>query len=119
MRSIARSMLLTMIVLTTGCVIVVDGTEDSPDAHWIGDYETKVEVRREENDVLAQRVSERLAQESSLNLEDIKVSASNSVVTLHGRLHDVETLQQTMDIAGSVDGVRRVVSRITLDIRGG
>ena len=51
MRTIARGMLLTMIVLTTGCVIVVDGTEDSPDAHWIGDYETKVEVRREENEV--------------------------------------------------------------------
>ncbi|MGI9265341.1 MAG: BON domain-containing protein [Gammaproteobacteria bacterium] len=118
MKAISLTALLMTAVLSTGCVIVVDGTEDSPDAHWIGDFETNVEVRRESNEELATRVSDRLAAEAALGNEDISVSASNRVVTLHGRLNDVASLEQAVDIAGEVEGVDRVVSRITLDVRG-
>jgi len=118
MKVMALNALLMILVFGSGCVIVVDGTDDSPDAHWIGDFETNVEVRRESNEQLATLVSERLAEETALSSEDITVSASNRVVTLHGRLNDVASLEQAVDIAGQVEGVDRVVSRITLDVRG-
>ena len=118
MKLIALSVFLMTVVFGTGCVIVVDGTDDSPDAHWIASYESDSDARRESNDLLARKVSERLAEETSIDAKDVSVSASNNVVTLHGRLYDVASLGQAVDIAGDVDGVDRVVSRITLDVRG-
>ena len=118
MKLIALSVFLMTVVFGTGCVIVVDGTDDSPDAHWIASYENDSDARRESNDILARKVSERLAEETSFDVDDISVSASSKVVTLHGRLYDVASLEQAVDIAGDVDGVDRVVSRITLDVRG-
>lgn len=104
-------------LFTTGCIIVVDEKGET-DAEWIGSYETKVEVRTESDRILAQRVSERLATEPDLRLEDISVSASNEVITLHGRVYDMATFQQAVEAALQVDGVERVVSRLTLDVRG-
>jgi osmotically-inducible protein OsmY len=118
MKLIALSVFLMTVVFGTGCVIVVDGTDDSPDAHWMASYESDSDARRESNDLLARKVSDRLAEETSFDAEDISVSASHKVVTLHGRLHDMASLEQVVDLAGGVDGVERVVSRITLDVRG-
>jgi len=119
MKLLAISVFLITVVFSLGCVIVVDDTEDSPDAHWIGNYESDVDTRRESNDLLAERVSERLAEETDLDAGDISVSASHKVITLHGRLYDVSSLERIVDVAGKVDGVERVVSRVTLDVRGG
>lgn len=118
MKFVALSVFLMTVVFSTGCIIVVDDTEDSPNAHWVASYETDSDARRESNDLLARKVSERLAEETSFDVDDISVSASNKVVTLHGRLYDMASLKQAVDIAGDVDGVERVVSRITLDVRG-
>ena len=105
-------------LLASGCIIVVD-EQGETDAEWIGSYETKVEVRSEADKRLARRVSEELANEPDLRLEDISVSASNEVITLHGRVNDMVTLNRAVEVAGKVEGVDRVVSRVTVDVRGG
>lgn len=102
-------------LFATGCVIVVK--EGEWDAEWAGEYEHQAAVRGAANAELSGRVSERLAEDSDVRLEDIWVSAEDAVVTLHGRVGDLTALQRALEIAGSVDGVRRVVSRVTVDIR--
>jgi osmotically-inducible protein OsmY len=118
MKPLALSVFLITVFFSLGCVIVVDGTDDSPDAHWIGNYESDTEARRESNEILAKRVSERLAEETDFDAGDISVSASQKVITLHGRLYNVSSHERVVDVAGKVDGVERVVSRVTLDVRG-
>ncbi len=105
--------------LTSGCVVVVGDTDDGSgvDAGWISSYEEESSTRREDNAVLADRVSRRLDEVPALQTEDITVSASGEIVTLFGRLNDIEHLQQAVTAAAEVEGVGRVVSRITLDVR--
>jgi osmotically-inducible protein OsmY len=114
-RSIAA---VTAAGLLGGCVVVVGDKDDGIEAGWASTYEEEAAVRRESNAVLADRVSRRLEEIPELASEDISVSASGEVVTLHGRLTDPARLGQAIAAAGEVDGVARVVSRITVDVRG-
>ena len=104
--------------LLGGCVVVVGDKDDGFEAGWASTYEEEATVRRESNAALADRVSQRLDEVPELSNEDISVSASGEVVTLYGRLTDPARLQQAIAAAGGVDGVTRVVSRITVDVRG-
>ncbi len=111
---------LTAILATSGCIVVVgdkDHDDDGVEAGWISSYDEKATARRESNAALAELVSRRLDELPALRSEDITVSASGEVVTLFGRLDDFASLQQAVTAAGEVDGVSRVVSRITLDMR--
>ena len=107
-----------MTLAASGCIVVVgDKDDDGVEAGWISSYDEKATARRDSNAELADRVSRRLDEVPALQAEDITVSASGEVVTLFGRLDDFASLQQAVTAAGEVDGVARVVSRITLDLR--
>jgi osmotically-inducible protein OsmY len=110
---------LSMTLAASGCIVVVGdkGEDDGVEAGWISSYDEKATARRDSNAELADRVSRRLDEVPALQAEDITVSASGEVVTLFGRLDDFTSLRQAVTAAGEVDGVSRVVSRITLDLR--
>lgn len=105
--------------LLNGCILVVHDSEDGRDvdAGWASNYEDKATARRENNAVLADRVSRKLDEVPELRAEDITVSATGEVVTLFGRMSSVDHLERALETARGVEGVERVVSRITLDIR--
>lgn len=109
--------LVAVAFLASGCIVVVK--EGEWDAEWASEYEHESNVRNAANAELSDRVSERLAEDSDLRLEDLSVTAEDEVVTLRGRVGDVEALRRAVELAGSVDGVRRVVSRVTVDVRSG
>jgi osmotically-inducible protein OsmY len=110
---------LAAMLATSGCIVVVGDKDhdDGVEAGWISSYDEKATARRESNTALAELVSRRLDEVPALQSEDITVSASGEVVTLFGRLNDITSLQQAVTAASEVDGVARVVSRITLDMR--
>ncbi len=60
----------------------------------------------------------RFAADSALADEDITVSSSTDVVTLHGRLSDAALLEHALRVASGVPGVTRVVSRLTIEMEG-
>jgi osmotically-inducible protein OsmY len=110
---------LSAMLAASGCIVVV-GDKDEDDgiqAGWISSYDEQATARRESNADLADRVSRRLDAVPALQSEDITVTAAGEVVTLFGRLSDFTSLEQAVAAASEVDGVARVVSRITLDLR--
>jgi len=119
-RPMSKKLVLALVAVSlvaSGCVIVVK--EGEVDAEWGVDYEHEASVRGAANAELSDRVSERLAEDSELRLEDLSVTAEDAVVTLRGRVGDVESLRRAVEIAGAMEGVRRVVSRVTVDVRSG
>lgn len=106
---------LMAVMLAGGCVIVVN--DDEADAEWVGSYDHDSAV--EANQELRDRVGERLAQSAQLRGENIKVSADNGIVTLTGNLGDAALVQQAVEAAAAVDGVRRVVARLTVEVGTG
>ena len=118
-RIMTLAVVLSAMLAASGCIVVVGDKDDDDgvEAGWISSYDEKATARRESNSDLADRVSRRLDALPALQAEDITVSASGEVVTLFGRLDDFTSLQQAVTAAGEVDGVSRVVSRITLDMR--
>jgi len=117
-RSLQIPALITAAVLSvTGCVIVVN--DEQADAEWIGSYETQSEARSAANAELRDRVGQRLSAEPRLQGEDISVSASDGTVTLRGEVADPGLIEQAIDAASAVDGVRRVVAKLTVEVRPG
>jgi len=106
---------LMAVMLAGGCVIVVN--DDEADAEWVGSYDHDSAV--EANQELRDRVGERLAESAQLRGENIKVSADNGIVTLTGNLGDAALVQQAVEAAAAVDGVRRVVARLTVEVGTG
>jgi len=106
---------LMAVMLAGGCVIVVN--DDEADAERVGSYDHDSAV--EANQELRDRVGERLAQSAQLRGENIKVSADNGIVTLTGNLGDAALVQQAVEAAAAVDGVRRVVARLTVEVGTG
>jgi hypothetical protein len=104
--------------LLGGCIVVVGDKDDGFEAGWASSYEEESAARREDNDRLAELVMQKLDDVPDLAEENITVSASGEVVTLYGRLRDTQRLEQAITAARGVEGVGRVVSRITVDIRG-
>ena len=98
-----------------GCVIVVN--DDEADAEWVGSYDHDRTV--EANEELRDRVGELMAESEQLRDEDIKVSANNGIVTLTGNVGDAALVQQAVEAAAAVEGVRRVVARLTVEVGPG
>lgn len=115
---------LAVIALGTGgCVLIVDG--DGAKARR-GEVQWESEQRHAEvvtatvaDGALAREVESRIRLDDALAGEDITVSSTGETVTLHGRLNDMTLLERVMRIAAEVPGVRRVVSRLTVEMEAG
>jgi osmotically-inducible protein OsmY len=62
---------------------------------------------------LEAEVSSALAMSGQADASDVEVTADGSTILLSGRLRAVEEIERCIDIAKSVGGVERVVSRLS------
>jgi osmotically-inducible protein OsmY len=105
-----------------GCVLVVGdrGGIGRGDVEWASSHDRAVPVEtRSTNGSAAREVDSRIRMERMLADQDITVSSSGDIVTLHGRVSDIGLLEHAMRIAAESPGVRRVVSRVTVEMEGG
>lgn len=103
----------------TGCVLVV-GNEGRPargDVEWSTGWDREATAAPASVDGgLARDVEARLRMDSALAGQDLTVSSSGDVVTLHGRMSDLALLENAVRTAAEVPGVARVVSRVTVEV---
>lgn len=103
--------LAAVLAMASACVIVVDEADGDVDAKWASSYaSTDADV------ALARRVGDDLEADPDLRTEDLQVDVRRGVVTLRGEVGSVRNLQKAIDTASSVDGVRRVVSRLKVEV---
>jgi osmotically-inducible protein OsmY len=106
----------------SGCVVVVDGEgvhRGKSDVEWANVSEPAPTMSDAPADGgLAREVRTRFMADTALAAEDITVSSSADVVTLHGRLSDAALLEHALRVAAEVPGVSRVVSRMTIEKEG-
>jgi|GEM_PF-3556247 len=121
----AAALALTLVVAmttATGCVLVVGGERDvrRADVEWSSNRDDGFTARSIGADGrLAREVGARISVDSALSGQDITVSSSGDVVTLHGRVNDIALLEHVMRVAADVPGVARVVSRLTVEMEAG
>ncbi len=114
--------LLAVATASTGCVLVVGdgGGHRRADVEWAGTRDQGAPVvPRTVDQGLAREVESRIRLDSALEREDITVSSSGDVITLHGRVSGIDVLEHAMRIVAETPGVRRVVSRLTVTMEGG
>ena len=114
--------LCAAVVTAGGCVLVVDGDgvhRAKSDVEWARVSESEpASASAAADGALARDVRSRFAADTVLAEEDITVSSSDDVVTLHGRLSDAALLEHALRVAAEVPGVTRVVSRLTIEMEG-
>lgn len=100
----------------TACVIVVKEGEGESDveATWASSYSSTAE-----DDSLAENIGDGFDRDPTLSTEDLRVTVRRGVATLRGEVSDLAALERALDVAASVEGVRRVVSKLTLEVSTG
>lgn len=117
MKNAALLALAAAAVAGSGCVVVVgDGTPGHGDVEWSTDWGQSRAEPQPVDRSLALEVGGRIRADSALAGEDITVSSSGDVVTLHGRVSDLALLDNALRIAAETPGVTRVVSRVTVEL---
>lgn len=104
-----------------GCVLVVDGDgvrRGGSEVEWSSSNGANVITAEPSSasDSLARDVESRFGMDSQLAGEDITISSSADIVTLHGRLSEISLLEHAVRVAAETPGVARVVSRITVEM---
>lgn len=120
-RRACMALFMMVAILTAGCVVVVDGheREGRGDAEWSRSWGSTSRAETTSADSsLAREVQSLLGLDPDLAGEDITVSSSGNVVTLHGRVAELKLLEQAMRVAAAAPGVSRVVSRLTVEMEG-
>jgi osmotically-inducible protein OsmY len=100
-----------LLALTSGCVIVVDEGEGDVDASWATSYSST-----EADEELARRIGDAIEDDPRLRNEDLRVAVRRGVVTLRGEVTNLEVLEQAVNVAAAVDGTRRVVSKLEVEL---
>ncbi len=120
---LALLVLAGALAATGGCVLIVDGDSGKArraDVEWASNQDQAETVYTGIADgALAREVESMIRVDDELVREDITVSSSGDVVTLHGRLSSIALLERAMRIASEVQGVSRVVSRLTVEMEAG
>ncbi len=113
MKAFLMTLLLPALLALNGCVVVV-GTDTEDGAYWGGrDYSDN--GVRHDGDRLSRDVAHVLGTDVDLVAEDIRVSSEDGVVVLKGSVRDVTLLEKALASARGVEGVDRVISKITVD----
>lgn len=95
-----------------GCVIVIGhGSEDR--VYW-GSHEREEMGVRHDGDRLSREVARALAADQDLVAGKLSVSSEDGVVVLKGRVTSAGMVERAMERAADVEGVTKVVSRITV-----
>ena len=67
-----------------------------------------------EDGAISASIKSRYRNDNAINADDIQVSTYNNVVTLYGRVNDRRIIDRAIGIARAVNGVSRVVSRLSV-----
>ena len=111
-----RFLVLTVLpafLLLHGCVVVI-GTE-ADDGVYFGDSDRNINGVQHDGDRLSRDVARAIASDADLVAEDISVSSEDGNVLLKGRVRGVNLLERALATARNVEGVERVVSKMTVD----
>ena len=112
MLKIVGTLIVAWALVSIGaCVVVVDGGEGEVDATWASEYQSTPE-----DESLAQDIGDGFDADPALRTEDLRVSVRRGVATLRGEVSNLAALERAMDVASSVEGVRRVVSKLTVEV---
>ncbi len=108
--------------MLSGCVIVVGDTDgmssdSGTHAYWAKDWSERTHAQENANRELASKVREAFAKDELLAHADLQVDADVGVITLRGHVVDKAVFDRAVDVAGRVDGVKKVVSKIVLDVK--
>lgn len=111
-KKLALALVMTTALSLGGCVVVVGhGTEDG--VYW-GSREREEMGIRHDGDRLSRDVARALAIDQDLVAEKLSVSSKDGLVVLKGRVASIGMVERAMERASGVEGVTRVVSRITV-----
>jgi len=106
-------LLLPAFLALQGCVVVI-GTDTDDGLYFAGESREEGGIRHD-GDRLSKQVARAIAADADLVAEDIRVSSEDDTVVLKGRVSSVELLQRALTTARDVEGVERVVSKMTVD----
>ncbi|MBW3567307.1 MAG: BON domain-containing protein [Proteobacteria bacterium] len=105
--------LLPAFLALQGCVVVI-GTDAEDGVYFAGESREEGGIRHD-GDSLSKHVARAIAGDADLVAEDLRVSSEDGVVVLRGRVHSVQLLEKALAAARDVEGVERVVSKMTVD----
>ncbi len=101
----------SMATSLTACVVVI-GPDDHEGIYWAGEFDEGI---HDDRSALARKVSAALSDVPALNRQHIRVEADGSTISLEGRVDSTAQLTEMVEIARSVMGVEKVVTRITVE----
>lgn len=114
------SMALALSAMAAGCVLVVH-PEDG-DGTWQSEWEShdsssqRAWSPQSSMPGLAERVARSYGTDEMLRDADIRVTARDDVVTLHGRVPSRGHFDRAVELALDTDGVAAVESRLTVEV---
>lgn len=116
------AIILACCAAATGCVLVVhpeEGSETAWDDEWERDgrhYEERAYAPRSAGAGIAERVARSYGDDELLRDADVRVTARDGTVSLHGRVPDKTHFDRAVELALATEGVERVESRLTVEI---
>jgi osmotically-inducible protein OsmY len=96
----------------SGCTAMLLGGGNSDGTRLGGDH--RAGTRASDDHAVASAVGNRLADDSVLGQYDLRIEAVNGRVILHGTVPSYEARERAIRLAGAVDGVQRVDSRLRI-----
>jgi hyperosmotically inducible protein len=96
----------------SGCTAMLLGGGNSDGTRLDGDGRSSAQTARD--GAITSTVRNRLVDDTVLGRYDLRVETVNGRVTLHGTVGNHEARERAIRLAGAVEGVQRVDSRITV-----
>lgn len=96
----------------SGCTAMLLGGGNSDSTRLGGDSRTSAQVARD--NAIASTVRNRLIDDAVLGRYDLRVDTVNGRVILHGTVGSYEARERAIRLAGAVEGVERVDSRLRI-----
>ncbi|MGH8495438.1 MAG: BON domain-containing protein [Gammaproteobacteria bacterium] len=116
------TLVLALSASTAGCVFVVNPEEGYGDEAWQSEWESdesswqRAYSPQSAVPGLAERVARSYGTDDMLRDADIRVTAREGVVTLHGRVPSRAHFDRAVELALGTEGVSVVESRLTVEV---
>lgn len=114
-RALPLSAAAALLIPLAGCVVALDGSSH-PKTYTTGQWIQHQAQQTNAERGLASRVAAAIDDDPLLSQLGIGVRVTGGIVTLTGRVFDLATYEHAIQVVQKVDGVKRVVARIELDI---
>jgi osmotically-inducible protein OsmY len=96
----------------SGCTAMLLGGGNSDGARLGGDHRSATQASDDQG--IASTVRNRLKDDALLGQYDLRIESVNRRVILHGTVGSYEARERAIRLAGAVDGVERVDSRLRI-----